>query len=385
MNSPDKPASPKSVEVQRVVLPEIMQAVTQNTEEYLETAMRKDRMLQNSSAAARAALQQKTVPRSSSRDDYQKSYPQELQQNYPRAANYNHGEPYDTRPTQESPRTQYNTMSNKLQQTPERSNMPSPSQMYKSNEKWNSPPHGGPNNMNQILYSNNECAVFHWNNQSWYAADGRCLLQVRSMNHRTCVSVELQNQGQLYLNAWIMPNTAIRQPSATDVSLSVYMGTKKENYLVHFPQPQDASRLVNILKKAHQESAVCPKEEEEEEEPEDTVHCPQTLKTVVECKAKLFVQTETSKWTTFGGVTIVISQQAPSMRTVIQIENNKTKLVSAVVRSGNVEKISSKRISFLLSDEAQKTSIVYMIHLREEEIGNRIYEQIRHKNAEYGW
>ncbi|KAG1147714.1 hypothetical protein G6F37_008190 [Rhizopus arrhizus] len=460
MNASEKPASPRAVEVQRAVVPEIMQAVTQNTEEYLETTMKKDRLLQsaNAPAAARAALQ-KTIPRTSSmREHYQKPLPQQPspQQIYSSCpTNANNGPQaqsiagmptYSNRPMQassvqqqqQSPRPQYNNQpmngplspnqqshkaynngpsspqpqsmrsqynnggpSPGLQQPPEQCNVPSPSsshvQMNNFSDEWNSPPHSPNasinNSIKQILYRNDQCQVFHWHNQSWYAADGQCLLQVRlTHSNRTCVAVELRNTGQLYLNAWILPNTVIRQPSPTDVSVSVYMGSKKENYLIHFPQPQEASILVNILQHAHQESiqpsppALSPTMEQEDEvEPVDNVNCPQTLKPLMQCKAKLFVQTETSKWNTFGSVTTLISQQTPSMRMMIQIENEKTKLVSAVVRSGNVEKISSKRISFLLSDETQKTSIVYMIHLREEETGNKIYEYLRLKNSEYGW
>ncbi|CEI87487.1 hypothetical protein RMCBS344292_01899 [Rhizopus microsporus] len=510
MNAAEKPSSPRAIEVQRAVVPEIMQAVTQNTDEYL--AM-KDKMAQNTSApaAARAALQQ-TVPRTSSmRNHADKPLPQHPLplpgQNHP-PSNYNHNgqvysnqsprsapshahptpvqprpsvpqngnrpmysspmntqkqqpnfrpqqnnsrpmnapppnhqnfrphngapspyqqpaRPYNGAPPHQQPvRPQYSnapnlgapspTLSNnmprmpqgpssspRLQQPPERFNAPSPSpshaQMNNSSDEWNSPPHSPSayitsNSIKQVLYSNNQCDVFHWNNQSWYAADGQCLLQVRlTHNNRTCMAVELQNTGQLYLNAWILPTTVIKQPSPTDISISVYMGTKKETYLVHFPQPQDATALVNILYKAHQESSqpLLPSPEpmvdhDDEIEPVDNVNCPQTLKPVMQCKAKLFVQNETNNWSTLGSVTMRISQQSPSMRMMIQIENDKTKLVSAIVRSGNVEKISSKRISFLLSDEAQKTSIVYMIHLREEQTGNKIYEYLRIKNAENG-
>lgn len=216
--------------------------------------------------------------------------------------------------------------------------------------------------------------------------------------NRACVAVQLQNTGQLYLNAWILPTTVIRQPSPTDVSISVYMGLKKENYLVHFEHPQDANVFSDILRKVHADSAHLEQQqyqqyqqqqpvavEEDHEEPVDTVNVPQTLKPVMQCKAKLFIKNETSSWSTFGGVTMRISQQAPSMRMMIQIENDKTKLVSAIVKSGNVEKISSKRISFLLVDEVQKTSIVYMVHLKEDQTGNKIYEYLRTKNAENGW
>lgn len=255
-------------------------------------------------------------------------------------------------------------------------------------------PYNPENDVRQILFSNSQCDVFHWHNQTWYAAEGQCLLQVRvTHSNRSCVAVELQNTNELYLNAWIMPTTVIRTPSPTDVSVSVYMGAKKENYLIHFEHPNDASVFANILQNAHAEanrpqpimSQIDYEPEEHEHEPMNNVNVPQTLKPVMQCKAKLFIKNETSNWSTFGSVTMRISQQDPSMRMLIQIENDKAKLVSAIVKSGNVEKISSKRISFLLIDDVQKTSIVYMVHLREDQTGNKIYEYLRTKNAENGW
>lgn len=247
--------------------------------------------------------------------------------------------------------------------------------------------------------------MFHWNNNTWYAAEGQCLLQVRVANsNRGCVSVQLQNTGQLYLNAWVLPTTVIRQPSPTDINISLFMGPKKENYLIHFNHPNDASVFLGIVKKVHQESiqqqqyqqqqqqqgvpipiTLMDKPEPEEDESDSLVNVPQTLKAVMQCKCKLFIKNETSSWGTLGSVTMRISQQTPSMRMHIQMENGKNKLVSAVVRSGNVERINSKRISFLLVNEAEKTSIVYMIHLREDQTGNKIYEYLRTKNAANGW
>ncbi|KAI8990965.1 hypothetical protein BDF20DRAFT_908789 [Mycotypha africana] len=272
-------------------------------------------------------------------------------------------------------------------------------------EDLNSPPHSpdmfiSMKYVRQVLYSNNQCEVFHWNNQSWYAVEGQCELQIKlTHTNRTCVTVQLLPNNQLYLNAWIMPTTVIRQPSPTDVNISLYLGQKKENYLIHFPQPQEANMLANTLYKAHQDAVTLQQQEitsaavavgDSDREPDlpepvDTVNIPQTLKPLMQCKAKLFVKNETANWSTLGSVTMRISQQSPSLRMLIQIENDKAKLVSAIVRSGNVEKINSKRISFLLTDDSSKTSIVYMIHLREDQTGNKIYEYLRTKNAENGW
>lgn len=465
-----KPASPRAVEVQRVVLPEMMQAVTQNTDDYLSSS---SKPLQQQNDKSRfqpvanngmAPSQQQPMPRSSSiRGPQQQqqqqrppmmqnnSYPNQPQQHKPLPGqpqpqpqmmmmNNNQQQPpqnqygYNARPMNSPPppQHQYRPMnggggaspilanagnnrrppqpvggaqpsSPRLQQPPGRFNSPSPSmapRQMRSVEDFGSPPHSpnmyNPgNDVRQILYSSSQCDVFHWNNQSWYAAEGQCLLQVRlTHSNRTCVAVQLQNTGQLYLNAWILPNTVIRQPSPTDVNISLYMGTKKENYLIHFAHPQDATVFANILHKAHQDSNMITMQQQQQhieeplmDEPEvvDTINVPQTLKPVMQCKAKLFVKNETSNWSTFGNVTMRISQQSPSMRMLIQIENDKSKLVSAIVKSGNVEKISSKRISFLLTDEVAKTSIVYMIHLREDQTGNKIIEYLRTKNAENGW
>lgn len=511
-----KPSSPRAIEVQRAVIPEVMQAVTQKTDEYISDKNSRQPLMNNNGSTpiiprtssmrgnSNAVVNnQGTSPRLQSQHQYHQQQqgptpppkqmmhnpqqPGHIQQNQymgnqPRpgmgqqqngySGTGNHGQPrpimnsqQQQRPNMNAPGQQYSnnrpmpspppqqqnfrpgpppgtamgynnarpmpsptlspSLSNSgrglpnnqgqpslgLQQPPGRFNSPSPSMTHLhannsgSFEDLSSPPHSpnpynSGNDIRQILYSNNQCDVFHWHNQSWYAAEGQCLLQIRvTHTNRACVAVELQNTGQLYLNAWISPTTVIRTPSPTDVSLSVYMGTKKENYLIHFGHPSDAQICADLLYKVHADAqyqqqqqqqsmmmeSVINETEPEEPEPVDNVNVPQTLKPVMQCKAKLFIKNETSNWSTFGGVTMRISQQAPSMRMMIQIENDKTKLVSAIVRSGNVEKISSKRISFLLVDEVQKTSIVYMIHLREDQTGNKIYEYLRTKNAENGW
>ncbi|GAA5816098.1 hypothetical protein MFLAVUS_009620 [Mucor flavus] len=448
-----KPSSPRAIEVQRAVIPEVMQAVTQKTDEYISD----NRMQIPRTSSIRAPQNQgPPQPRNQSSQQQQQHQqqrpmqqngyspnpqsrqmmPQQQQQQQQRPPQHyqqqQQQQQYQQRPGPPSQATSYNnsrpipsptlspnvssntarrpppggqpSSSPRLQQPAGRFISPSPSmsnlQAHGSSEELNSPPdspnaYNSGNDIRQVLYSNSQCDVFHWNNQSWYAADGQCLLQVKvTHSNRACVAVQLQNTGQLYLNAWILPTTVIRSPSPTDVSISVYMGTKKENYLIHFAHPQDANVFANILRKAHAQSNQPPpplpmmhepEHEEPEREPVDNVNVPQTLKPVMQCKAKLFIQNETSNWSTFGSVTMRISQQAPSMRMLIQIENDKSKLVSAVVRSGNVEMITAKRISFLLVDEVQKTSIVYMIHLREDQTGNKIYEYLRTKNAENGW
>lgn len=275
-------------------------------------------------------------------------------------------------------------------------------------------PNGNPNSIKQTLYSNGQCEVFHWKSESWYAVDGHCLLHVRqTFTNRSCVAIQLQNTGQLYLNAWILPNTVIAQPSPTDVSLTVYMGANRENYLVHFASHADARTLFQLLQRMHQEAVQMNMTPENsntlrgappgmirsrsfdvrdlDDDPVESnqAKVPQTLRLVMQCKCKLFVQNEHSNWSSFGSVTMKISQQLPSKKMHIEIENGKgpkaTKLVSASVQSRNVERISSKRITFLLINEQERTSMVYMVQIKEEETGNKIFEYLKTKNAENGW
>ncbi|KAI9486260.1 MAG: hypothetical protein EXX96DRAFT_548348 [Benjaminiella poitrasii] len=480
LDTSGKPSSPRAVEVQQAVIPKVMQAVTQKTDDYLTQQQQKKERFQpianphirphpstnsnnntqppmanyppnrpyppanNSSAQPMMHPQQTMIPRTSSirgqHPPMGQQQPSPRPMNYPGVQQYSSPKmqqsianypvnmasqspvpiatgqsspllnyrpttpiatnsyahkplpgqpyvmdgPYSNRPYN-PPRPPQAASSPHLQHQVPGRHMPSPTLAHHPEDSPPRSPNVVRNDIRKILYSSSQCEVFHWTNQSWYAADGPCLLQVRlTHTDRACVAVQLQNTGQLYLNAWIVTSTMIRQPSPTDVNISLYMGTKKENYLIHFGQPQDATVFANILRNVQQQ-------EEEEERVEDepavveTVNVPQTLKPVMQCKAKLFVQNETSNWSTFGSVTMRISQQSPSMRMLIQIENGKSKLVDAIVRSGNVERIGPKRISFLLVDETSKTSIVYMIHLREEQTGNKIYEYLRTRNAENGW
>ncbi|KAI9316279.1 hypothetical protein BX666DRAFT_1949065 [Dichotomocladium elegans] len=286
-------------------------------------------------------------------------------------------------------------------------------------EELNSPPrsptphmvNGQPNGIRQVIYSNGQCEVFHWKSESWYGVDGHCVVEVRqTFSNRSCLAIQLQNTGQLYLNAWVLPNTVICHASPTDVSISVYMGQQKENYLVHFHTPQDAVQLFQILQRMHQEAVqmnisdvnssvpmrgVSPAppvnlmrsmtiaDEDHKEENQEQV--PQTLRLVMQCKTKLFVQNEHSNWSSFGSVQMKISQQLPSKKMHIEIENKSTKLVSAIVQSRNVERISPKRITFLLVNEKERQSMVYMVQIKEESTGQKIFEYLKVKNAENGW
>ncbi|KAL9555833.1 hypothetical protein MBANPS3_002170 [Mucor bainieri] len=286
-----------------------------------------------------------------------------------------------------------------------------------SSEDLGSPPespdillqHG--NTIKSVMYSNQQAQVFHWKDESWYAVQEECSVEVRqTFSNRSCVAIHMKETGQLYLNAWVLPDTFICRTTDTDLSLSLHITSSQsqlENYLIHCESKLEADRLTSILEQMHQESikmnmvisatstlrgappllmrttslaannTLTPEELQK------------TFKLAMQCKCKLFVQSASSKWNSFGSVYMKVSQQYTTKKMHIAMESHKggkvTQLVSAMVQSRNVERLSPKRISFLMVDELEKNSVVYMIQVREETTGDKIFEYIKTKNSENGW
>lgn len=246
----------------------------------------------------------------------------------------------------------------------------------------------------KVLYSNGYCQVFRWKGQSWYGVDGQCLVQVRQVTtHRACLSIQMQHSGQLYLNAWVLPSTSINHASPTDISVTVHMAMGRETYLIHLQAPHDANALYQSLLQTHQLALAADflskQDDDDDKEPpqqEDAAAAvPQTERLVMQCKTKLFVQNEHAKWGSLGsGLVLRLSQQQPSKKMYIDIEDGKKKkLVSAMVQSRNVGQIGPKRITLLFITEKQ--AVVYMVQVKEEQTAAKLYQYLKTKNSDNGW
>ncbi|CEP14894.1 hypothetical protein [Parasitella parasitica] len=287
-----------------------------------------------------------------------------------------------------------------------------------SSEDLGSPPespdillqHG--NTIKSVLYSNQQSQVFHWKDESWYAVQEECSVEVRqTFSNRSCVAIHMKKTGQLYLNAWVLPDTFICRTTETDLSLSLHITNSQsplENYLIHCESKLEADRLASILEKMHKESIkmnmvisatstlrgappllVRAASSLAASNTLTTEELQKTLKLAMQCKCKLFVQSASSKWNSFGSVYMKVSQQYATKKMHIAMESHKggkvTHLVSAMVQSRNVERLSPKRISFMMIDELEKNSVVYMIQVREDTTSDKIFEYIKTKNNENGW
>lgn len=269
------------------------------------------------------------------------------------------------------------------------------------------------NSIKSTLYTSDKFKVFRWKDESWCTIEGDCVLEVRqTYNNRSCLAVHMKNTGQMYLNAWILPDIHLTRTSDTDLSLSLHISNSQsamEDYLLHSEVISEVDNLNMLLQQMQQESAkmnmfisatstlrgappdIAVVERSISLSDSNGVLTPEelakTLKLAMQCKCKLFVQSSSSKWNSFGSVYMKISQQYSTKKMHIAIDSHKKgdKLVSAMVQSYNVERLSAKRVSFLLIDAEGRNSVVYMVQVREEATCDKIIEYIKTKNAESGW
>ncbi|KAI8379930.1 hypothetical protein EDC96DRAFT_492341 [Choanephora cucurbitarum] len=246
------------------------------------------------------------------------------------------------------------------------------------------------NAIRAVLYSNDQCQVFRWKDESWYAVEGDCLLEVRQTH-----------AARSY--------TFIIRTTETDLSLSLNIVHNQrlevENYLFHCQSKEEADRLTSLLEQLHRESvrlnnlkntsknSLTDEQLDVPPTPTATVisqeEIAKSFKLIMQCKCKLYVQNASSNWSSFGSVYMKVSQNHNTKRMHISMESHKgekiTQLVSAMIQSRNVERLSPKRITFLLVDEFERSSVVYMIQVREETTSDKIIEYTKIKNAENGW
>ncbi|CAM0135165.1 unnamed protein product [Umbelopsis sp. WA50703] len=257
----------------------------------------------------------------------------------------------------------------------------------------------------EILHRTPRCEVFRWKDNDWAAVENFCIVEIRqTVTNKPCLAVIIQESNHMYLNAWINRNMTSRQEAPTDVSISIDMGQgRKENYLVHCDDPRDANALAGALHRTLMDAINAARREEEEQankvtrslsrstslgatsvrKPEDG---PQTTKPLMQCRCKMFLQHEHSSWTNLGSAGLRISIQIPSQRVHVYIESEKDskRLVNSFIQSNFVERVSgnTKRITFRLMNEQTRATAVYMVQVKDDKVGIKIYDYLKGNRTE---
>ncbi|RUP43938.1 hypothetical protein BC936DRAFT_150165 [Jimgerdemannia flammicorona] len=254
---------------------------------------------------------------------------------------------------------------------------------------------------NEVIHHTPFCEVFSWRDNGWFAVEDECTVEVRQLVvGRSCIAITMESNGKLYLNAWIMPTTDIRQDAATDVSISVEIGGRKDWFLIHTDNPQMAYALFTALVRARDESDFGPNEGILVQEnfvsrvaspgagsppavKEAEVLVRQTLEPILQTRCKVFLQKDTSNWANLGSGMMRLSQQMPAQRVHVYIgKKDKSVLMNSTVKPDWVEKINPKRVSIMISKE-DGASTVYMLQFKEDGMAAKLYDHAKHRNT--GW
>ena len=86
-------------------------------------------------------------------------------------------------------------------------------------------------------------------------------------------------------------------------------------------------------------------------------------------KCKVFLKQHHAQWKALGSAKLLLYQQEPGniKQLVVQADNkSKTMIISTIVLMDAVERVGRTGVAVELSDQGQRTGIVYMIQLKSE-------------------
>jgi hypothetical protein len=87
-------------------------------------------------------------------------------------------------------------------------------------------------------------------------------------------------------------------------------------------------------------------------------------------KCKVFLKQQHAQWKALGAAKLLLYQQNPGNIKQLVVESDtkaKSLIISTIVLMDAVERVGRTGVAIELSDQGQRTGIVYMIQLKSEE------------------
>jgi len=96
---------------------------------------------------------------------------------------------------------------------------------------------------------------------------------------------------------------------------------------------------------------------------------PVTSTITAQMKCKVFLKQYHAQWKALGPAKLLVYQQNPGniKQLVVEAEKAKSLIISTIVLMDAVERVGKTGVAIELSDQGQRTGIVYMIQLKSEE------------------
>jgi len=106
---------------------------------------------------------------------------------------------------------------------------------------------------------------------------------------------------------------------------------------------------------------------------------PVTSAISAQMKCKVFLKQHHAQWKSLGSAKLRLYRESPTnvKQLVVEADNSKkTVLISTIVLEDGVERVGKTGVAIELSDRGQRTGIVYMIQLRNEESARGLFDSL---------
>lgn len=90
---------------------------------------------------------------------------------------------------------------------------------------------------------------------------------------------------------------------------------------------------------------------------------PVTSQLAAEMKCKLFVQQAHGQWKSLGTAKLKLYLQSPTNQKQLVVASDKTVFISTIVLEDGVERVGKTGVAIELSDNGQRTGLVYMLQV----------------------
>lgn len=106
---------------------------------------------------------------------------------------------------------------------------------------------------------------------------------------------------------------------------------------------------------------------------------PVTSTITAQMTCKVFLKQQHAQWKSLGGGKLLLYQQQPTNEKQLVVESDsraKTLIISTIVLMDAVERVGKTGVAIELSDNGQRTGIVYMIQLKSEKSALGFFETL---------
>ncbi|KAG6888678.1 hypothetical protein C0995_006668 [Termitomyces sp. Mi166 len=141
------------------------------------------------------------------------------------------------------------------------------------------------------------------------------------------------------------------------------------------PSLQSASRSVSMVEPSFDEPS--PPNSPVQETPQQMGPITSTISAQMKCK--VFLQQQHAQWKSLGSAKLKLYRQDPTniKQLVVEADNKgKSIIISTIVLTDGVERVGKTGVAIELSDKGQRTGIIYMIQLRNENSAGGLFDSL---------